>query len=527
MRHLCHVLGAAVLVVLIAASAVAAFEPPREDFERALAGVPEGSVDHEFARLAERLPGFAGFYYDFGRAPTVVLSEPRLATAFERMGFRVQVGEYDFRQLLVWRVAARATMAHDAVVFLDIDETANRLRIGVDREHAVQATAAVEATLAALGLPAEAVVIEPTDPIVPMATLRERVRPVPGSMQIRFSNFVCTLGFNADREGVVGFVTNSHCSDDQGSTTGTVYLQPNTPEDNRIGEELLDPPYIRGLDNCPQGRVCRYSDSLFAGYDAAGDQEMAKIARTTGPNNGSLDIDDANPRFTITATGSSVVGEVVNKIGRTTGWTQGEVLATCVDVSVAGSNITQLCQDRVGAAVDGGDSGSPVFAWDGTGDNVELRGILWGGSFDGSSFTFSPFANITRDDTELGPLDVTGEGADGGGDPGDPGDPEATTMHVASIDAGVRTRGPWQNAVVTVTIHDDNGNPVSSAMVTGTFSGDVSGTVSGTTGSNGTVTFESERVRTSSLSYQFCVDDVTHDTLTYDAASNVETCDGV
>jgi serine protease len=106
-------------------------------------------------------------------------------------------------------------------------------------------------------------------------------------------------------------------------------------------------------------------------------------------------------------------------------------------------------------------------------------------------------------------------------------EPGAGTMSVAAIDAGVRTRGPWQNGIVTVTIHDDAGNLVSNATVFGTFtslSDGVSGSVSGTTDANGSVTLESNRARTSTLSYEFCVTGVTHGALDYNADGNAVTC---
>jgi hypothetical protein len=92
----------------------------------------------------------------------------------------------------------------------------------------------------------------------------------------------------------------------------------------------------------------------------------------------------------------------VNKIGRTSGWTQGEIVATCVHTNVFGSNITQLCQTFVSAGVAAGDSGSPVFVIDG-GRRVTLVGILWGGS--GSSlYVFSPLKQIQD---ELGAFRAT------------------------------------------------------------------------------------------------------------------------
>ena len=108
--------------------------------------------------------------------------------------------------------------------------------------------------------------------------------------------------------------------------------------------------------------------------------------------------------FTITAEGSAVFGQQVHKIGRTTGWTRGSVRGTCVNTNVDGTNITQLCQTWVSARAGPGDSGSPVFRRQGTGSNVTLLGILWGGTIlpDGSSlYIYSPISNI---EAELGAL---------------------------------------------------------------------------------------------------------------------------
>jgi len=99
-----------------------------------------------------------------------------------------------------------------------------------------------------------------------------------------------------------------------------------------------------------------------------------------------------------------------------------------------------------------------------------------------------------------------------------------TTMHVASITVGTRNAGGGQKyARATVTLVDDQGNPVGSATVTGTFSGDVSGTDSGATGGSGSVTLETGPTK-GRLNFTFCVDSVSHSTLTYDAGANAQTC---
>jgi hypothetical protein len=103
--------------------------------------------------------------------------------------------------------------------------------------------------------------------------------------------------------------------------------------------------------------------------------------------------------FTITAEGSAAAGQTVNKVGRTTGWSQGRVTNTCVDTNLSGTSITELCQNFVTATVGSGDSGSPVFVIGG-GTNVTLVGILWGGS-GSSTFVYSPITNVEQ---ELGAL---------------------------------------------------------------------------------------------------------------------------
>ena len=127
---------------------------------------------------------------------------------------------------------------------------------------------------------------------------------------------------------------------------------------------------------------------------------LGAIARTTGPNNGSLEIAGD---FAISGQGAASVGQTANKVGRTTGWTQGLVTRTCVNTGVSASNIVLLCQDFVENTVPivaGGDSGSPVFRVNNSG-RATLLGNLWGGNSSGTLFVYSPIANIEH---ELGPL---------------------------------------------------------------------------------------------------------------------------
>jgi hypothetical protein len=251
-------------------------------------------------------------------------------------------------------------------------------------------------------------VVEEVAPVRLAATLRERVRPGVGALQINFDpdpgapgSLVCTLGFNATRNAQRSFITNSHCTNSQGGNESTPYWQPTrVAASTRIATEVADPAYTTG-GSCPPGRRCRRSDAARARYASGTTSTLGRIARTSGVNNGSLTI---TGNFAVTAEGSTIFGQQVDKIGRTTGWTRGEVRGTCVNTNVDGTNITLLCQGWVSAGAGPGDSGSPIFRRQGTGSNVTLLGILWGGSIlpDGSSlYIFSPISNI---ESELGAL---------------------------------------------------------------------------------------------------------------------------
>jgi hypothetical protein len=377
----------------------------------AAAPAQQASADDPVA-LARGVPGFGGFFLDAQGAPTVYLTNPgsRAAAALALAPWfqdqhraaaelRVLPGRYTWSDLERWTdQAAVEALAVPGAVFADADEAGNRVHLGV--ENAAAATR-VHAVLARLGIPPAAAVVEVVQPIVQLATLRGAVRPVVAGVQINFPGFLCTLGFNATRSGVRGFVTASHCTNTQGGVESTPYWQPTqTSRPTQIATETVDPTYKSTLSGCPSGRKCRRSDAAFAKYINGTTNTLGSIAKTATTSSSDLTI-AGHWLVTSNATSSSfTVGQTVNKVGRTTGWSQGKVVATCATVNVSGSNITQLCQTVVNAKVGAGDSGSDVFTVT-SGSNVKLSGVLWGGSSDGKQFVFSPFANITG---ELGSL---------------------------------------------------------------------------------------------------------------------------
>jgi hypothetical protein len=319
-----------------------------------------------------------------------------LAPFFQHQGMsasqlRVLPAQYDFAKLEDWlSLTSSEVLSIPGAVFVDANEASNRITIGLERG----ALARVRGIVARLGIPQEAVVFQEAEPIRLAATLRSKVRPVVGGLQINFpdqNGFLCSLGFNAIRNTQRSFITASHCTNHQGGVESTPYFQPiKTSTSPKIATEVSDPAYFTG-NGCPSGFRCRFSDAARAAYTPATTSTLGKIAKTTGPNNGSITI---NGSLTVTAEGGASVGQIVGKIGRTSGWTTGKVTNKCVNVAVSGTNLGQFCQTLVSARLRPGDSGAPVFKGSG---NVTLVGLLWGGNDAGTQYVYSPMSGIEHD----------------------------------------------------------------------------------------------------------------------------------
>jgi hypothetical protein len=378
------------------------------------------TADDRFAAVARQVPDFGGMFFDqdgtlqvymlgqkgpanealIASLDDVITREIGRGERLSGRGIEVLEAQYSFLDLYRWQQQMSPEMlALPDVVFTDIDEMTNRLRIGITDSPG--RAEAVEEYLSKLGVPREAVLISETKEVWP--ELRSRRRPLRGGLQINFGGFLCTLGFVATRQGTTGFVTNSHCTNVQGGVEGTVYHQPSASgTTNRIGQEIADPTYFTG-GSCPSGRRCRFSDSSFARVPHPSGPSVTTARGTIArPPTGSFTWNGVDT-FTITAEAAPVAGQAVTKVGRTTGRTSGTVSRTCVNFNVAGSNITQLCQSQASFASAGGDSGSPVFRITSL-PNVTLVGIHWG-----SGGVFSPITGIQMSG-ELGSVTTCASG---------------------------------------------------------------------------------------------------------------------
>jgi hypothetical protein len=318
---------------------------------------------------------------------------------------------------------------------MGIHHKTNRLEIGVSNDSARQA---VEAKFTDLGIPLHAVEIvheeplrpAPEDPLRPAedekcTSLQSKCRPVVAGLQIQTKKGNCSLGFSAtgrgdDKKEYPGFVTAGHCANQEFRNTGTLYYQNAVANDKKIGKEVKNPPLVEGpwkyneRNKCIKGEKCRLSDSLFAKYegdlDVGKDVKVGFIAR---PKLGETDWNGTD-YFRIMASGKSVEGTNIAKVGRSTGWTEGTVVRVCVTARFFQQRQAFLCQNRTDFLAQEGDSGGPVFrcrdpkekkcsdAVKAGNFDVVLLGIFVNGN--SSNRYYSNFGLIQDEKTELGKL---------------------------------------------------------------------------------------------------------------------------
>ena len=106
----------------------------------------------------------------------------------------------------------------------------------------------------------------------------------------------------------------------------------------------------------------------------------------------------------------------------------------------------------------------------------------------------------------------------------------AEIMRIENIDVlakKIKLRGWYVYAMVTITVVDSNGVPVSGAEVYGDWSGLTNSSDVGTTDGSGKVTFDSNKVRNTNGEFTFTVMEIARDGLTYEPLDNTETYDSV
>ena len=374
--------------------------------------VPERPMED----IAAAAPSFGGYFLEGGNivAYTTDVSRANAVTAAVESVVRkhygaptserrvlIRQGHFSFSQLREWRdLATDDVLSLPDAVWVDLDEGRNRLAVGL----ATGAQPGIARRLTELGIPREAAIFEVTGRmIVDVDSLTHRRRPLDGGLQIDPGGNgpdYCTFGFSAVWNGQNVFVTNSHCTFDFWRDDGRPFYQNVEGQGNRIGHEVYDPlPFRCGpfwdRDDC------RYSDAAII-LDETDSLNFGYIAKTmwfsfgTG-NHGSLEIDSTFPRMPIIAERVPEQYDLVYKMGRTTGWTSGWVMGSCVDYEELDRKL--ICQYFANYARGGGDSGSPVFLYHVY--NVTLVGIHRGFLDQDGRVVFSPISGVEQD---LGPL---------------------------------------------------------------------------------------------------------------------------
>ncbi len=198
--------------------------------------------------------------------------------------------------------------------------------------------------------------------------------PLIGGIQIAVvgKGFPCTLGFEAKRSGVYGFVDAGHC--DAGLPTGTNVQQPS-------GGSIAAHTVVNTFSGTTSCDCSFYSNSSRKISDAifqSSTSTYTPVGWTPGSNQG---------------------GQQVKKSGVTTGNTIGTVTNTSVTRTYSGVTVTNLVQASLNA--DCGDSGSPVT--DGFGGS--LYGVLV--SKDGACGVTTNVAYWSPSDQVISKLGVT------------------------------------------------------------------------------------------------------------------------
>ncbi|MEP6778249.1 MAG: hypothetical protein ABJC26_00055 [Gemmatimonadaceae bacterium] len=361
--------------------------------------------EDEILRAEGRVPGVGGIF--LGRsgkavvylkdtiAKTVALQSLRTAAASMNVdpGFRakigseesteIRLGKFSFSELVAYQKLIIVHRRDLGLVSLDADEALNRLRIDVTNE---ADTSRILAAAVSYGIPESAIAFEVGSLPVSQSTLRDRVRPAVGGMQIVIGNLRCTLGFNVIVQfyNEYGFLTASHCKDHGSGTTGTTVYQNTGGGSNIAGIVSINPAWNSTDPACGTYTLCTDADVLYAhSWDSTSVTWARWIAHVTV-------YDSTNGAGTITINGHTsgytvnpyvYVGQQAWKVGRTTGGTVGTVATTCespVVDSLTATPYVAICSDRVdNGSSGGGDSGAPVHQPPNTG---YAMGILFAGS---------------------------------------------------------------------------------------------------------------------------------------------------
>lgn len=344
----------------------------------------------------------------------------------------VKRGEYGWLDLSDWRDLLTAhVLSLPGGVFIDVDESLNRVRVGIEQGSAATLRPLIDQQLTELGIPRGALLVYETgsiksivkaravdrgawlrkftarpltldagppydvcQPIDNVAnTIRGVQRPVIGGTMIcrlsaqADSLYECTIGYLAQKPGetALRFVTASHCSAQQGVVDSSVFYQPVILPSDSVAFEVEDPIFTTLKPGCPEDHhiACRASDALLTS-PIAFPGSLGEIARTSMYDEPQwYVINEADggiySRFIIAGTlapGGEQMYDFLQSMGSASGMSYGWIVQMCVNGRM--NDHLLLCQDVVDGWAEEGDSGGPIFNWTGTPTeaSVQLSGIM-------------------------------------------------------------------------------------------------------------------------------------------------------
>lgn len=226
----------------------------------------------------------------------------------------------------------------------------------------------------------------------------DRWRPAPGGVSIGHQQVSAgTLGCLVKRDGQVYILSNNHViADSNNASIGSNILQPGKYDGGGLVDRIAAlsdfvPIKFEGAPSPPDG--CKIGQAIvkMLNFSASTARRGSRVqlistqqadnlvdAAIARPVNDSVVKEEILEIGVPAGFGEGVLGMPIQKSGRTTGWTEGEILQVEVAVTVSyGEGKTALFVDQflAGSMSAGGDSGSAVLDMD-----KHIIGLLFAGS---------------------------------------------------------------------------------------------------------------------------------------------------
>jgi len=225
----------------------------------------------------------------------------------------------------------------------------------------------------------------------------DKWRPAPGGVSIGHESISAgTLGCLVQRDGVTYILSNNHVlADSNKASIGDSILQPGKADDGAWRDRIailadFVPIGFEDAPSPPSG--CKIGKAVvkMLNFSASAAKRGSRVQLINSQQDNLVDaaialpIDDGNVENTVLGIGIPLgfaeggLGMAIQKSGRTTGWTVGEILQVDVAVTVSygeGRRAVFVDQFLAGSMSAGGDSGSAVLNM-----NRNVVGLLFAGS---------------------------------------------------------------------------------------------------------------------------------------------------